>query len=190
MRGTVARAAISAAILAITSACRSTHRVDFVAIDTKEVSRVGEDGHPDPLLGDRVEAAWQVRGWHPKGEERDPEILVAATFRNRSAERFVLGRESLRIVDDEGRSFVPKLTDADSATDLIVDPGATVTFRIPFRPEAEIRLERVASIRVRWSYQVGGVEREMETKFFREAVAPGRDRPARFGFSFPFFFTP
>ena len=184
------------AILVLTAmaalpACRSTYSVDFVPLDTKRLSIVeAEQGaserRPAGRPEERVKVAWAIRAWTKKledGTESDPEILVGITIKNRLEENFTLLQDRMQIRDDEDREFRPKLTEADRDTQLVVPPGDSVTFQVAFATEEEVRLERVASVRLRWTYRVGEIEREFETKFFRQSVAPASSSP-RFGLYF------
>ncbi len=177
--------------LAVLPACRSTYSVNFVPLDTKQLSFSEAEQEPNERQPagrpeERVKVAWAIRGWTKKledGTESDPEILVSITIKNGLSENFTLLQDRMQILDDEAREFRPRLTESDRDTRLVVPPGDAVTFRVPFTSEDEVLLERVASIRLRWTYRVGEHERDFETKFFRQSVAPGSSSPG-FGLYF------
>ena len=193
MRPTLSGWALSLILIAAPIGCRSTHRIDFVPIHSRIVSDSGIEGE-EKSDGDRVRISWRVYGWYGTAEEEGkdigPEFMVSMTCNNGAGVPFVLEQESLRILDDEGRSFFPDITEADRATALECGPDSTTTFQVPFRPEQEVVLERVASIRIGWAYRLGTRRREMETKFFRESVAPQSRVGTSIGFYFPFVFIP
>ena len=179
--------------LLIIAACQTTHRIDFVPVDTRVLSTHEWDDPEEKGGGwSRVQVSWRVYGWYrDEGDrERGPEIIVILTCVNRSKEAFILEKDGLRILDDEGRPFYPDMTQADREAPLVTPPGSTYSFQIPFRPEGEVSLDRVASIRVAWAFQIGEVRRELETKFFRRSIAAPRREGWNVGTYWPFFLFP
>ncbi len=180
-------------VLGQATGCQTTHRIDFVPVETRVLSEPGL-GLPEGEESDwsRVRIRWAVRGWFRSEGERDmgPGIRVRLTCRNGSKYPFVLEQDSLRILDDEDRPFEPEMTEADRATVLRAPPGATVTFEIDFRPKGPVALDKVASIRLSWTFRLGDEQRELMTKFFRSSLAPARPVGWTFGVHYPFLFFP
>ena len=194
MRPTLAGRALTLLFLTLPAGCQSAHHVDFVPIDTRVVSEPLPPEGPERVEGplSRVKLNWRVYGRSRPGEglDRGPELVARVTCRNGSSQGFTLDQGSLRILDDEGRPAYPDLTDADREMALTTPPGAVITYEIRFRPEGEISLERVGSIRLFWSFRIGGHQQDMETKFFRRSIAEPRRSGLSYGGNYPFVFFP
>lgn len=197
MRLRLAGRALPLLILPILAACRTPHRIDFIPIDSRVISGYEADGPTgDGKVEGTVRIGWSTFGLYRDAEEREPggerwpKVVVGLTCSNGSDATFVLDQGSMHILDDEGRRFDPDVTVEDRDATLACKPGASVTFVIPFCGAPEIDLEKVGSIRVIWSYRLGGRRREVQTKFFRSSFVEPRRPIGSFGLVFPFWGFP